>query len=139
MMVQSPLKRQKVKPNLRKVPKPDITPSPPSARKNRRKKVSKASTGSTGFPKIKPGKVILAVIIIGVFGFAYLTHVFATQKLLQEVQALEQEYNKARQMHDELKLRYDRMVGPAEIYQKAKEQGFINGGPADKVIIVKND
>ncbi len=137
MMVQSPLKRQQVKPNLRKVPKPDITPSPPSAKKARRKNVSKTSSGRSGFPKIKPGKVILAAIVIGIFGFAYLTHVFATQKLLQEVQALEQEYNKARQMHDELKLRYDRMVGPAEIYQKAKEQGFINGGPVDKVIKVE--
>ncbi|MFV1883156.1 MAG: septum formation initiator family protein [Balneola sp.] len=137
MMVQSPLKRQEVKPNLRRVPKPDITPSPSSAKKAREKKVGKVLTRKTGFPKIQPGKVILAAIIIGVFGFAYLTHVFATQKLLQEVQALEQEYNKARQMHDELKLRYDRMVGPAEIYQQAKEQGFINGGPADKIITVK--
>ncbi len=137
MMVQSPLKRQEVKPNLRKVPKPDITPSPPAAKKAKGKKVRKTPAKSVGFPQIKPGKVILVSIILAVFGFAYLTHVFATQKLLQEVQALEQEYNKARQMHDELKLRYDRMVGPAEIYQKAKEQGFVNGGPADKVIIVK--
>lgn len=137
MMVQSPLKRPEVKPNLRRVPKPDITPSPPSAKKAKGNKVGKVSARSTGFPKIQPGKVILAAVLIGAFGFAYLTHVFATQKLLQEVQALEQEYNKARQMHDELKLRYDRMVGPAEIYQQAKEQGFINGGPADKIITVK--
>tara|TARA_R110000868_G_scaffold259361_3_gene517215 strand:+ start:43684 stop:44100 length:417 start_codon:yes stop_codon:yes gene_type:complete len=137
MMVQSPLKRHETKPNLRKVPKPDITASSPSAKKNKANVRPKVAQKSTGLPKIKPGKVILATIIIGVFGFAYLTHVFATQKLLQEVQILEQEYNKVRQMNDELKLRYDRMVGPAEIYQKAKEQGFINGGPADKVIIVE--
>ena len=137
MMVQSPLKRHEIKPNLRKVPKPDITPSSPSAKKNKANKRVKVATKNTGLPKVKPGKVIFATILIGVIGFAYLTHVFATQKLLQEVQVLEQEYNKARQMHDELKLRYDRMVGPAEIYQKAKEQGFKNGGPADKVIIVE--
>ncbi|GAB5409995.1 MAG: hypothetical protein BalsKO_23600 [Balneolaceae bacterium] len=137
MMVQSPLKRQETKPNLRKVPKPDITPSPSSANKAKANRRAKVANKNSGLPKVKPGKVILATIIIGVFGFAYLTHVFATQKLLQEVQVLEQEYNKARQMHDELKLQYDRMVGPAEIYQKAKEQGFINGGPADKVIIVE--
>ena len=53
------------------------------------------------------------------------------------MQSMEIEYNKARQMHDELKLKYDRMVGPAEIYQKAKQQGFVNGGPADKVIVLK--
>jgi cell division protein FtsL len=136
MMVQSPLKRQQVKPNLRKVPRPDITSPSPAAKAGKRN-VRKGTSGKTGFPSLKPGKVILATLIIGVFGFAYLTHVFATQRLLQEVQQLEKEYNKARQMHDELKLRYDRMVGPAEIYQKAKEQGFVNGGPADKVIVVE--
>lgn len=137
MMVQSPLKRQENKPNLRKVPKPDITPSSSSAKKAKANRRAKVAVKNSGLPKVKPGKVILATIILGIFGFVYLTHVFATQKLLQEVQLLEQEYNKARQMHDELKLQYDRMIGPAEIYQKAKEQGFINGGPADKVIIVE--
>jgi len=29
------------------------------------------------------------------------------------------------------------MVGPAEIYQKAEQAGFVNGGPADKLIEVK--
>jgi hypothetical protein len=29
------------------------------------------------------------------------------------------------------------MIGPAEIYRKAEEQGFVNGGPADKIIIIK--
>lgn len=138
MMVQSPLKRQEVKPNLRKVPKPDITPSPSQAKKLKKQPVrKKASSGTGSLPKLKPGNIILITLLLGVFGFAYLTHVFATQKLLQEVQQLESEYNKTRQIHDELKLKYDRMIGPAEIYEKAKEQGFENGGPADKVIIVK--
>lgn len=137
MMVQSPLKRREAQPNLRKLPKPDASKS--SSTKKAKANTRKISTPkiSSGFPTVKPGKVILATIIIGIFGFAYLTHVFATQRLLQEVQTMEKEYNKARQMHDELKLSYDRMVGPAEIYQKAKEQGFENGGAADKVIIIK--
>ncbi len=67
----------------------------------------------------------------------YLTHVFATQKLLNEVKQLEAEYNQARNQYDELKLRYNRMVGPSEIYEKAEQQGFVNGGPAEKVIIVQ--
>lgn len=137
MMVQSPLKRHEVKPNLRRVPKPDIASPSPKANKAKSKKANRMSQAGTVFPKVKPGKIILATIIIGILGFAYLTHVFATQRLLREVQQLEAEYNKTRQKYDELKLRYDRMVGPAEIYQKAKEQGFINGGPADKVIIIK--
>jgi len=63
--------------------------------------------------------------------------VFSTQKLLEEVQVLEAEYNKVRTQHDALKLQYDRMIGPAEIYEKAEKAGFVNGGPADKIIEVK--
>ncbi len=137
MIVQSPLKRQHAQPNLRKVPKPDIAPLPSSPKKNGKKKAQKSGSQSVGIPKLKPGKIILATLILGAFGFAYLTHVFATQQLLLEVQQLEAEYNKARQQHDELKLRYDRLVGPAEIYQQAQEQGFINGGPADQVIVIE--
>lgn len=81
--------------------------------------------------------MIIGSIIIGALGLLYLTHVFATQRLLEEVQTLEAEYNRSRAQYDELRLRYDRMVGPAEIYRKAEGQGFLNGGPADKVIIIK--
>lgn len=136
MMVQSPLKRREVQPNLRKVPKPDISTSSASAKKqSNAKRVS--DSNKTGIPKIRPGIVILWSLIIGALGFAYLTHVFATQRLLEEVQTLENEYNKARQTHDELKLQYDRMVGPAEIYDKAQASGFINGGPAEYIIEVE--
>lgn len=134
MMVQSPLKKKDVRPNLRKVPLPNKGSS--------NKKNSKASHGikyavKKGMPKITPWKVILGSLVIGAFGLLYLTHVFSTQSLLEEVQVLEADYNRSRAQYDELKLRYDRMVGPAEIYRKAEEQGFINGGPADQVIIIK--
>lgn len=138
MMVQSPLKRREVQPNLRKVPKPDITPSSASSNKPKNKQKKLSGSQITALPKIKPGLVILISLIVGTMGFAYLTHVFSTQKLLQEVQALENEYNKARQTHDDLKLQYDRLIGPAEIYDKAQQAGFINGGPADYTITVKD-
>ena len=137
MMMQSPLKRREVQPNLRKVPQPDLPLSPSSTKSAKPKNNKKVGASKAVFPSLKPSMVILASIIIGVFGFAYLTHVFATQKLLHEVQLMESEYTKARQQYDELKLQYDRLVGPAEIYKKAKEQGFINGGPADNVIEVE--
>ena len=137
MMVQSPLKRRNVQPNLRKVPKPDIESSPSSAKKANKRRNKQVENSGSGFPKLKPGTIILATLIIGALGFAYITHVFATQRLLREVQQLETEYNKARQQHDELKLQYDRLVGPAEIYEKAKQQGFVNGGPADHVIVIE--
>ena len=66
--------------------------------------------------------------------FIYLTHVFATQELLGQVQQLQREYEQTQQVHDELKLRHDRMTGPANIYRKARELGFINAGPADQIL-----
>jgi len=136
MMVQSPLKKHNIRPNLRKIEKPagnGKMGSTPKGKQSGYKKVK----NKVSIPKIKPWKIILGSIIIGILGFTYLTHVFATQKLLEEVQFMEAEYNRSRAQFDELKLRYDRMVGPADIYDKAEAQGFINGGPADKVIIIK--
>ncbi len=135
MIVQSPLKKHDIRPNLRKVPKPNNN----SRAKKSGQKTSTSDKGHSkiGIPKVKPWKVIVGSLIIGILGLMYLTHVFSTQNLLQEVQQLEAEYNRARAQYDELKLQYDRMAGPAEVYRKAEEQGFINGGPADNVIIIK--
>lgn len=135
MIVQSPLKKHDIRPNLRRVSLPDKN-TPPQPKRNRAANTQKAKQ-PISLPKLSPWKVILASFLIGVTGLLYLTHVFSTQKLLNEVQILEAEYNKARSQYDELKLTYDRMVGPAEIYRKAETKGFINGGPADNVIIIK--
>ena len=81
------------------------------------------------YPDIK----ILSTRLL-LFGFIYLTHVFATQELLGQVQQLQREYEQTQQVHDELKLRHDRMTGPANIYRKARELGFINAGPADQIL-----
>jgi len=53
------------------------------------------------------------------------------------VQQLERQYNQTKRMHDDYRLTYERMIGPAEIYDKAKSRGFINGGPAEKIIEVE--
>ena len=37
------------------------------------------------------------------------------------------EYEQSQQVHDDLKLRYNRMTGPVNIYRKARELGFIAG------------
>lgn len=135
-MVQSPLKKHDIRPNLRKVEKP-LGNGKVGSTQNGKHTGSKKIKAKIALPKIKPWKIILGSVIIGILGFAYLTHVFSTQRLLEEVQFLEAEYNRSRTQFDELKLRYDRMVGPADIYDKAEAQGFINGGPADKVIVIK--
>ena len=129
MMVSSPLHRQNVKPNLRKVNSTDSIPSPSQ-------KTSKKVSQGTGIKlsAFKPAKIIAFTLVAAIFGFIYLTHVFATQELLGQVQQLQREYEQTQQVHDELKLRHDRMTGPANIYRKARELGFINAGPADQIL-----
>ena len=129
MMVSSPLHRQNVKPNLRKVNSTDSIPSPSQ-------KTSKKVGQETGIKlsAFKPTKIIVFTLVAAIFGFIYLTHVFATQELLGQVQQLQREYEQTQQVHDELKLRHDRMTGPANIYRKARELGFINAGPADQIL-----
>ena len=129
MMVSSPLHRQNVKPNLRKVNSTDSIPSPSQ-------KTSKKVSQGTGIKlsAFKPIKIIVFTLVAAIFGFIYLTHVFATQELLGQVQQLQRDYEQTQQVHDELKLRYDRMTGPANIYRKARELGFINAGPADQIL-----
>tara|TARA_R110002096_G_scaffold97694_17_gene217794 strand:- start:14103 stop:14519 length:417 start_codon:yes stop_codon:yes gene_type:complete len=138
MIVQSPLRKRETRPNLRRVHKPNVESPTPSHTSKRTATKVKSSSVKSRIQDIKPWKVILASVIAGVFGFMYLTHVFATQSLLEEVQILEVEFNKARSKHDALKLQYDKMVGPADIYRNAEQAGFVNGGPADKVITIKD-
>lgn len=144
MLIKSPMKKDKVKKNKR-------TPSNGKQQKTRRDtsfrsnggnygkriKSKESKNGKFSLPKVKPWKIIVGTIAMGLLGILYLNHVFATQELLQEVNQLEREYNQVKRMHDDYRLRYDRMTGPSEIYEKAKNRGFINGGPAEKVIEVQ--
>ncbi len=138
MLVKSPMKKKGTKQNRRKsAPKKKKTVQNGSAKSNgshgRRVKKDKSNIS---IPSVAPWKVILGIIVMGALGVLYLNHVFATQQLLSEVQQMEQQYNQAQRAHDSYRLQYDRMIGPAEISAKAKDLGFINGGPAEKVIEV---
>lgn len=145
MIVKSPLKEKKTKPNVRK--RPSEHKKNGSARRlfpgnsngngsSHGRRIKEKKKSRLSLPSVKPWKVILGAIVIGGLGVLYLNHVFATQELLREVQQLEQEYNQAQRMHDDYRLTFDRMIGPAEIYEKAKARGFINSGPAEKIIEV---
>ena len=139
MLVKSPMKKKDVKQNRRKTaPKKKKTAKrqqKTSGARNHGRRIKKGKS-TLSLPSLAPWKIILGVIVMGLLGMAYLNHVFATQKLLGEVQQLEQKYNQAKRAHDSYRLTYDRMIGPAEISAKAKRMGFINGGPAEKVIEV---
>ncbi|TVR31505.1 MAG: hypothetical protein EA390_06370 [Balneolaceae bacterium] len=149
MYVKTPLAEKRVKPNRR-----GISGGKPADRKQKDLFSNGFQTGGSAptfgrrinqdtpktkksLPAFTPWKVILASLLIGVCGFIYIGHVFSTQQTLQEVQRLENEFNKAQRLYNEKRLAYDRMVGPKEIYQKAREQGFINAGVADQVIHIK--
>jgi len=151
MLIKSPLQEKKIKPNRRraagagkkkklhspagfKVFKGSVTDG--NAPSNKR--IHKTPKSKKKLPVITPWKVILASFLIGVCGLMYLSHVFSTQQLLREVQQLELEYNRAKRLYDEKRLVYDRMIGPKEIYQKAQENGFVNAGPADKVLEIED-
>lgn len=142
MLVKSPMKKDDVRPNKRKKKKNRKKTTGRKSGSNTRvygKRVNrgKAKKSRIPFPRVKPWKVITGAIVLGLLGMLYLKHVFATQELLREVQQAEREYNQAKRLHSNYRLTYDQMIGPAEIYNKAKELGFINGGPAEKVIEVE--
>ncbi|WP_246068292.1 hypothetical protein [Fodinibius sediminis] len=133
------MKKDNVRPNKRKKKKNRKKSSSQSNGKVYGRKINrgKSQKKKIPFPRIKPWKVITGAIVLGLLGMLYLKHVFATQELLREVQQAEREYNQAKRLHSNYRLTYDRMIGPAEIYDKAKGLGFVNGGPAEKVIEVE--
>jgi hypothetical protein len=146
MIVTSPRPKPKVKPNKRvlsggkpaqnkkKTIFPDGTITGGSSPTHGRRIHQNTPKKKRTLPAFTPWKVILASFLIGVCGILYIGHVFSTQQTLREVQQLEAEYNKAMRLYNEQRLAFDRLVGPKEIYQKAREQGFVNAGPADQII-----
>lgn len=145
MHIKSPLKKEKVKKNKRnksggnkKTVRRDTGFRSNGGSYGKRIKQKEEKTKRFSLPTLTPWKVILGAVVMGLLGVTYLNHVFATQQLLEEVNQLEAEYNQVKRMHDDYRLTYDRMIGPAEIYEKAKNRGFINGGPAEKVIEVQD-
>jgi hypothetical protein len=87
--------------------------------------------------KIKPAKIILWSFIVGLFGFLYITHVFTTQKTLQQVSDIRLEHERLRIIYEDKALTYEQLIGPAQIYERAKSLGFIDSSPHDKVLEVR--
>lgn len=139
MLVKTPAKpKKRAKPNRKVSPKRKRTSKRTNGKSSTRYgKKAKKTRKRLSLPPVQPWKIILCVLVAGALGILYLTHVFATQQLLAEVQQLEQQYEQVKRTHDRYRLTHDRMIGPKEIYGKAKAAGFIDGGPAEKVIEVK--
>jgi hypothetical protein len=105
-----------------------------TVRANRRKTINKPGKSRLRVPSA--GRLILWSLIIGVLGYGYITHVFATQELYSEVNELRRQFENVQANQASQALTYDRMTGPAEVYRRARELGFIDPGPADHVIII---
>lgn len=86
---------------------------------------------------ITPFRIIITMIMLGVLGYLYISHVFYTQQLHAEVTRLRLQNEQVRIDHLNTRLTYERMTGPAEVYQRAKSLGLIDGGPADFIITTR--
>jgi hypothetical protein len=83
---------------------------------------------------ITPGKMIATSLIIGILGYLYISHVFYMQRLHTEVLRLRTQYEQVRLDQHNTQLTYERLTGPADVYQRARQIGLIDGGPADNLI-----
>jgi hypothetical protein len=101
---------------------------------NRRKKPANGAASTRKGPKAS--RLIMWSLIIGALGYGYITHVFSTQQVNSEVNELRRQFENVQATHASQALTYDRMTGPAEVYRRARELGFIDPGPADHVIII---
>ncbi len=105
--------------------------------KPKSKSTGRKKTFFAGWPgfSIAPGKVIFWSMVIGVAGFIYITHVFTTQNLLQDVNEVRLEYDKVRSIHETRVLDFEQITGPAAVFSRARELGYEQSGPADYIII----
>lgn len=83
---------------------------------------------------ITPAKMILGSLIIGVLGYFYISHVFYMQRLHAEVLQLRSQFEQVRLDQHNTQLTYERLTGPADVYQRARQIGLIDGGPADNLL-----
>ena len=84
---------------------------------------------------VTPAKMIIGSLIIGVLGYFYISHVFYMQRLHAEVLQLRSVHAQVRLDQHNTQLTYERMTGPADVYQRARQIGLIDGGPADNLLI----
>jgi hypothetical protein len=82
-------------------------------------------------------KLILGILLVGISGLFYLNHVFQTQAILGEVSRLEKTYERARRINADRKHQYEQLTGPTQVQQRALDRGFIHGGSAEDIIIIK--
>jgi len=139
MLIKSPQQKSRTSSNGRVKVAP-VTPKPVDAyfaKPTNGNGYAKNGSSKKVKGKVKPGKIILWSLVVGLFGFMYITHVFTTQKTLQEVSNIRLEHERLRIIFEDQALTYEQLIGPAQIYERAKSLGFIDSSPNDRVIEVR--
>jgi hypothetical protein len=149
MILKSTMTSSKVAANVKRTPKPGELRTPTREQlKNTTRRHKPTQVYQTEIrdesPKalplrerMKAWKLIGIMVLLGVVGLAYVSHVFKTQEILTEVSQLEQEFEKTRRIHADRKFQFERMTGPSDVYLRASQQGFVHGGAAEGVVVVK--
>lgn len=149
MILKSTMTSSKVAPNIKREPKPGELRTPirerlkSTARRHTPNQVFQTeiraeSTDARPLREhMKAWKLIGFIILAGIVGLVYVSHVFKTQEILTEVSQLEQDFEKVRRIHADRKFQFERMTGPSDVYLRATQQGFVHGGAAEGVVVVK--
>ncbi len=149
MILKSTMTSGKVAPNVKRTPRPNEprTPTREQLRGTVRRRnpnpvfqteaAEEAPSRKPLKERFKAWKLIGIIILVGIAGLAYVNHVFKTQDILTEVNQLEQEFEKVRRVHADRKFQFERMTGPSDVYRRATTQGFVHGGAAEGVVVVK--
>lgn len=85
---------------------------------------AQAESESSKKPFINYIQLVLFVVAIGALGFMYLAHVRQTTQLFEQRNQLQLQHESTQHRVEELQRRYERIISPSEIYDKATKAGF---------------
>lgn len=112
--------------------------SPASKKTKPAKAKAVPDSGKSARPRsnfgLAPGYIILWTFILGICGYAYITHVFTTQRMLLELNDARQELERTQILYQDQVLEVERMSGPAEVLRRARAGGLGNYGPPEFTI-----
>lgn len=82
-------------------------------------------------------RTLLILAAIAVLAILYVRHVYATQALLSEVEALRRENIRLHLGHNRVKSEYDRLTNPRDLVEAAKQNGLVEGYVYGETIHIK--
>lgn len=123
--------KEQLKPNAKKSPfvseqidrQPKTTIKEKSFAENATQ-TAKAVSDSTKKPFFNYVQMVLFAMAIGALGFMYLAHVRQTTQLFEQRNQLLLQHESTQHRVEELQRRYERIISPSEIYDKATKAGF---------------